>query len=188
MTEQPLIEVRNLTKNFKDFEALKPPGVSLKIMPKEVMVIIGSSGSGKSTLRRCMNRLIEPTSGQVFFEGVEITDPEINIDDVRKNIGMVFQQFNLFMHLTVKDNIALPLRKSLKLPEDEIEDMVVNDKWLTSIHSSVKSEMEGISQKLACRIKELAERYGTPLPELSLEIEELTKKVDNHLEKMGFKW
>ncbi|MHA1563615.1 MAG: amino acid ABC transporter ATP-binding protein [Promethearchaeota archaeon] len=119
--EQPLIEVRDLTKNFKDFEALKPPGVSLKIMPKEVLVIIGSSGSGKSTLLRCMNRLIEPTSGQIFFEGVEITDPEINIDDVRKNIGMVFQQFNLFLHLTVRDNMALPLRKSLKLPEDEIE-------------------------------------------------------------------
>jgi len=79
MTEQPLIEVRNLTKKFKEFEAIKSPGVSLEIVPKEVLVIIGSSGSGKSTLLRCMNRLIEPTSGQVFFDGVEITDKELAI-------------------------------------------------------------------------------------------------------------
>ena len=96
MTEQPVIEIRNLTKKFKEFEALKSPGVSLKVMPKEVVVIIGSSGSGKSTLLRCMNRLIEPTSGQVFFEGTEITTKEIDINEVRKSIGMVFQQFNLF--------------------------------------------------------------------------------------------
>ncbi|TFH29705.1 MAG: amino acid ABC transporter ATP-binding protein, partial [Promethearchaeota archaeon] len=78
-------------------------------------------GSGKSTLLRCMNRLIEPTSGQVFFEDVEITDKTINIDEIRKNIGMVFQQFNLFLHLTVGENIKLPLKKVLGLPDEEIE-------------------------------------------------------------------
>lgn len=123
---QPLIEVSNVTKKFKDFYALREPGVSLKIWPKEVVVIIGSSGSGKSTLLRCMNRLIEPSSGKVFFEGVEITDPKIDIDDVRKNIGIVFQQFNLFMHLTVGDNIRLPLRKVLDLPDEEIEKRVMD--------------------------------------------------------------
>ncbi|MHA1776321.1 MAG: amino acid ABC transporter ATP-binding protein [Promethearchaeota archaeon] len=121
---KPLIEVRNLTKKFKNFEAIRKPGVNLTIMPKEVVVIIGSSGSGKSTLLRCMNRLIEPTTGQVFFEGVEITDTSINIDEVRRNIGMVFQQFNLFLHLTVGDNIRLPLRKVLNLPDEEIEKRV----------------------------------------------------------------
>ena len=123
--ENPIIEVKDLCKSFKDFQAIRPPGVSLKIFPKEVLVIIGSSGSGKSTLLRCMNRLIEPTSGQIFFEGEEITTKEINIDEVRKNIGIVFQQFNLFMHLTVRDNIRLPLRKVLKLPEEEIEKRVI---------------------------------------------------------------
>ncbi len=86
-----------------------------------MLVIIGSSGSGKSTLLRCMNRLIEPTSGQVFFDGIEITKKSVNIDEIRKEIGMVFQQFNLFMHLTVADNMALPLRKVLHLSDDEIE-------------------------------------------------------------------
>ncbi|MCF2139358.1 MAG: amino acid ABC transporter ATP-binding protein [Candidatus Lokiarchaeota archaeon] len=121
---EPLIEIKNLYKFFKDFQAIKAPGVNLKIFPKEVLVIIGSSGSGKSTLLRCMNRLIEPTSGQIFFEGVEITSRSINIDEIRRNIGMVFQQFNLFMHLTVGDNIRLPLQKVLKLPDDEIEKRV----------------------------------------------------------------
>ena len=119
-TDHPVIEVKNLTKKFKNFYALKDPGVNVKIFPKEVVVIIGSSGSGKSTLLRCMNRLIEPTSGQIFFEGQEITTPETNIDDVRKNIGFVFQQFNLFMHLTVGENIRLPLEKVLNISEEEI--------------------------------------------------------------------
>lgn len=119
--EIPLIEVKNLSKKFKEFQAIKPPGVNVKIFPKEVLVIIGSSGSGKSTLLRCMNRLIEPSAGQVFFEGVEITTKETDIDEIRKNIGIVFQQFNLFMHLTVRQNIQLPLKKVLKLSEEEIE-------------------------------------------------------------------
>lgn len=123
MTEA-LIKVENLVKIFKEFPAIPKPGISLEILPKEVVVVIGSSGSGKSTLLRCMNRLIEPTEGKIFFEGQEITHPDVNIDHVRKNIGMVFQQFNLFLHLTVGDNIRLPLRKVLKLPFDEIENRV----------------------------------------------------------------
>lgn len=161
MTEQPLIELRNLTKKFKDFEAIKQPGISLKIMPKEVLVIIGSSGSGKSTLLRCMNRLIEPTSGQVFFDGVEITDPEINIDDVRKNIGMVFQQFNLFLHLTVRENISLPLRKVLKLTEDDIEIRVKKDLEAVNLYDKVDSypgELSGGQQQRVAIARVLAMR------------------------------
>ena len=161
MTEQPLIELRNLTKKFKDFEAIKQPGISLKIMPKEVLVIIGSSGSGKSTLLRCMNRLIEPTSGQVFFDGVEITDPDINIDDVRKNIGMVFQQFNLFLHLTVRDNIALPLRKVLKLTEDDIESRVKKDLEAVNLYDKIDSypgELSGGQQQRVAIARVLAMR------------------------------
>lgn len=124
VTDGPIIEVRNLTKVFKSFHALKAPGINLKIMPKEVVCIIGSSGSGKSTLLRCMNLLIEPSSGQIIFEGQEITNKHLKIDEIRKNIGMVFQQFNLFMHLTVGDNIRLPLRIVHKLPVNEIESRV----------------------------------------------------------------
>ncbi|MHA1511500.1 MAG: amino acid ABC transporter ATP-binding protein [Promethearchaeota archaeon] len=159
MTEQPLIEVINLTKKFKEFEALKSPGVSLKVMPKEVLVIIGSSGSGKSTLLRCMNRLIEPTTGQVFFEGLEITKKDVNIDDVRKNIGMVFQQFNLFMHLTVKDNIVLPLNKVLELPKDEIEirvKKVLNTVNLIDKIDSYPGELSGGQQQRVAIARVLA--------------------------------
>jgi ABC-type polar amino acid transport system ATPase subunit len=123
----PIIEVKGITKIFKEFKAIKEPGINLKVYPKEVVVIIGSSGSGKSTLLRCMNRLIEPTTGQVFFEGQEITGKHKHIDEVRKHIGMVFQQFNLFMHLTVGDNIRLPLKRVHKLDPDEIERRVVEN-------------------------------------------------------------
>lgn len=122
--DEPIIEIRNLTKIFKDFEAIKSPGINLKVFPKDVLAIVGSSGSGKSTMLRCMNRLIEPTSGQIFFEGEEITGRNVDIDEIRKNIGMVFQQFNLFLHLTVGDNIRLPLKKVLHLDEEEIEKRV----------------------------------------------------------------
>lgn len=113
---KPIIQVKNLHKYFQDFKALE--NINLSVFPKEVVVIIGSSGSGKSTLLRCINRLINPTQGQVFIDGEEITVPGINIDEIRKNIGIVFQQFNLFMHLTVQKNILLTLKKVLKLPDE----------------------------------------------------------------------
>ncbi|QEE14209.1 amino acid ABC transporter ATP-binding protein [Promethearchaeum syntrophicum] len=189
MTEQPLIEVRNLTKKFKDFEAIKTPGVSLKIMPKEVLVIIGSSGSGKSTLLRCMNRLIEPTSGQVFFDGVEITDKEINIDDVRKNIGMVFQAFNLFLHLTVGENIALPLKKVLRLSEDDIEKRVKDNLRAVNLsekEDSYPGELSGGQQQRVAIARVLAMRpklifFDEPTsaldPELTGEVLSVMKKL-----------
>ena len=94
MSEIPVIEVKNLTKKFGSFYALKEPGIDLEIMPKDALVVIGSSGSGKSTLLRCITRLIEPTSGEVFFEGQKITGKDVDIDEIRKNVGMVFQLFN----------------------------------------------------------------------------------------------
>ncbi|MHA1701454.1 MAG: amino acid ABC transporter ATP-binding protein [Promethearchaeota archaeon] len=160
-SDQPLIELRNLTKSFKDFNAIKSPGVDLKIFPQEVVVVIGSSGSGKSTMLRCMNRLIEPTSGQVFFEGKEITKLEVNIDEIRKNIGMVFQQFNLFMHLTVGDNIRLPLKKVLNLDDDEIEKRVTT--VLTTVNLLTKldnypGELSGGQQQRVAIARVLAMR------------------------------
>ncbi len=116
-TQGYIVEVINLYKYFGHVKAVD--GVSFKIKPKEVVVIIGASGSGKSTLLRCINRLIEPTRGQIFIDGEEITAHNANLTKIRSNIGMVFQQFNLFPHWKVIDNIRRPLMivKSLNLEE-----------------------------------------------------------------------
>ncbi|MFJ3230502.1 amino acid ABC transporter ATP-binding protein [Streptomyces sp. NPDC086787] len=108
---RPEIQVRGLHKSFGDNEVLK--GIDLEIARGEVVCVIGPSGSGKSTLLRCVNLLEEPTRGQVFVGGTEVTDPDVDIDAVRRRIGMVFQQFNLFPHLSVTENLTLPQRRVL---------------------------------------------------------------------------
>ena len=104
-----MISVKNLHKKFGDLHVLR--GVDLQIEKGEKVVLIGPSGSGKTTILRCLNLLEQPTDGQVFFEGTEITDPKCDINKIRQNMGMVFQQFNLFPHLTIMDNITLGPRK-----------------------------------------------------------------------------
>ena len=99
-----MIEFRNVYKNFGKLEVLK--GINLKIEKGEVVTLIGPSGSGKSTILRCMNLLEKPTSGQVFINGTDITAPKTDIQAIRKNIGMVFQHFNLFPHMTVMENMT----------------------------------------------------------------------------------
>ena len=100
-----MIVVKGLEKSFESLHVLR--GIDQHIKPQEKVVVIGPSGSGKSTFLRCLNLLEKPTGGQIFFEGVEITDPKCNIDKVRCRMGMVFQQFNLFPHLTVLENLTL---------------------------------------------------------------------------------
>ena len=116
---KPIIETVNLTKSFKakksSEEHLVLKGISIKIMPQNVVTIIGPSGSGKSTLLRCLNRLNEPTSGKIYFEGYDVTDPNIDINLIRTQMNMVFQSFNLFMHLTARKNVSLALRKVKKM-------------------------------------------------------------------------
>lgn len=119
MNAEKLIEVKDLRKSFGKNEVLK--GISTEIHRGEVVVIIGASGSGKSTLLRCMNLLETPTSGQIFFEGTDITDPKVDINRHRMKMGMVFQQFNLFPHMTVLHNMTLAPIKLLKLSKDEAE-------------------------------------------------------------------
>nr|WP_295947076.1 amino acid ABC transporter ATP-binding protein [uncultured Agathobaculum sp.] len=114
-----MIDVRNLHKAFGDHEVLK--GVNEHIEKGEKVVIIGPSGSGKSTFLRCLNLLEEPTSGDIIFEGQNITSKETDINIVRRRMGMVFQQFNLFPHLTVRENIKLAPVK-LKIMTDEEAD------------------------------------------------------------------
>ncbi len=96
-------------------------GINLKVYKGEVVVVIGPSGSGKSTFLRCLNRLTEPTKGDVYFEGVRITDPKMDMNKIRSEIGMVFQSFNLFLHLTAKKNIMLALTKVKGMEVEEAE-------------------------------------------------------------------
>lgn len=105
MINQALIQVKDLCKNFDDLQVLK--GINEEIHKGEVVSIIGPSGSGKSTFLRCLNLLEVPTSGQVIFEGVDIAAKNLNIDKHRQKIGMVFQHFNVFPHLTVIENITI---------------------------------------------------------------------------------
>ena len=115
--EKVLIKVENLQKSFEDNKVLD--GISTEIRQGEVVAVIGPSGSGKSTFLRSLNRLEIPTGGKIYFEGVDITAPETDIDHVRQKIGMVFQQFNLFPHKTVKENILLaPVTLKLMTPEE----------------------------------------------------------------------
>ncbi|BEL01975.1 amino acid ABC transporter ATP-binding protein [Actinoplanes sichuanensis] len=106
------IEISGLHKSFGALEVLR--GIDLAVEPGEVVCVIGPSGSGKSTLLRCVNLLEEPTSGSIRVAGVEVTDPDCDIDAVRRGIGMVFQQFNLFGHLTVRENVTIAQRRVLK--------------------------------------------------------------------------
>ena len=119
MNAETLIEVKDLRKSFGKNEVLK--GISTEIHRGEVVVIIGASGSGKSTFLRCLNLLETPTSGQIFFEGTDITDPKVDINRHRMKMGMVFQQFNLFPHMTVLHNMTLAPIKLLKLSKEEAE-------------------------------------------------------------------
>ena len=100
---EPILHVRALRKSFGQAEILR--GIDLKIAPRELVFVIGPSGSGKSTLLRCCNRLEEPTSGAIMFDGVDLMARDTNINAMRRRIGMVFQQFNLFWHMTVLENI-----------------------------------------------------------------------------------
>lgn len=117
MTHDYVVKVKNLRKAFGDNEVLKD--VSLEVAKGEVVAVLGPSGSGKSTLLRCINLLEVPTGGEIWLEDILVNNPSTNINHVRERIGMVFQQFNLFPHLTAAGNIALALRKVRKLSKDE---------------------------------------------------------------------
>ncbi|MDF1543370.1 MAG: amino acid ABC transporter ATP-binding protein [Anaerosomatales bacterium] len=114
-----MVCIEGLHKSFDDLEVLK--GVDLEVSKGEVVVILGPSGSGKSTLLRCVNRLEDATAGKIFIEGVEVTSHKTDINKVREKVGMVFQSFNLFPHLTALSNVMLAQRKVLNRSKHEAE-------------------------------------------------------------------
>ena len=119
-----MIKVENLHKYFGKLEVLK--GIDYEINEKEVVCVIGPSGSGKSTFLRCLNLLEEVTDGAIYIEGVKINDPKTNINDIRTEVGMVFQQFNLFPHLTVLDNITMAPMQIRKLKKADAEKLALD--------------------------------------------------------------
>lgn len=116
-----MIDVKNLSKSFGDHLVLD--NITEHIYPGEKVVIIGPSGSGKSTFLRCMNLMEIPSAGNIIFDGVDITDPKINIDNIRRQMGMVFQHFNLFPNMTIRKNITLaPVRTKL-MSKEQADDL-----------------------------------------------------------------
>lgn len=122
--ENSIITVKQLKKSYKDLQVLN--GIDLEIKKGEVVVLIGPSGCGKSTLLRCMNLLEEPTEGQVFFEGEELTGNKSNLDQQRQKMMMVFQQFNLFPHMTILENLSLGPMKLQKKSNEEAKEKALS--------------------------------------------------------------
>src|SRR3954464_9283943 len=135
-TAPPMIEMRKVSKWYGSFQALKD--VSFTVRKGERMVICGPSGSGKSTLIRCINHLEQHQEGQILVEGVELTSAVKNIELIRREVGMVFQQFNLFPHLTVLQNLTLAPRRVRKLPRKEAEELAM--RYLSRVRISEQAQ------------------------------------------------
>jgi ABC-type polar amino acid transport system ATPase subunit len=124
MTGRPLVRLEGIHKWFGNLHVLS--GIDLTIQQRDVVVVVGPSGSGKSTLLRCVNMLEAPTLGKVWFEDEEITDIRADLNEVRTHMGIVFQAYNLFPHMTAVRNITLALEKVLKMPSDEAHDRAMD--------------------------------------------------------------
>jgi polar amino acid transport system ATP-binding protein len=168
-----MIEIRDLHKSFGSLEVLK--GIDFGVERGEVVCVIGPSGSGKSTLLRCINLLEQPTSGKVVIGDVEVTDPEVDIDAIRRRIGMVFQQFNLFPHLTVTENVTIAQRRVLHRDKAEAERVAAENLarvGLADKAGAYPAQLSGGQQQRAAIARALA--MG---PELML-LDEPTSSLD----------
>jgi polar amino acid transport system ATP-binding protein len=174
--DPPAIEVRGLRKSFGELEVLS--GIDFTVAKGEVVCVIGPSGSGKSTLLRCVNLLEEPTAGTVMVAGAEVTDPDVDIDKVRRRIGMVFQSFNLFPHLTALQNLTIPQRRVLGRDKAEAV-RVARDRLarvgLTDKESAYPAQLSGGQQQRVAIARALAMD-----PELML-FDEPTSALDPEL-------
>lgn len=120
-----IVRIKDLHKSYGELEVLR--GIDIDVHRGEVVVVLGPSGSGKSTMLRCVNLLEKPTSGQIIFEGADITAKGADINGVRAKLGMVFQQFNLFPHLSVKKNVMIAQQKVLKRSKEEAEQIAIQE-------------------------------------------------------------
>jgi len=155
--EQPLISIKDVHKSFGELEVLK--GISLDVMKGEVICIIGPSGSGKSTLIRCINALNTINSGSIKVEGQEVHDPELDKLELRKKVGMVFQQYNLFPHKTALENIMMAPIKVLKQSVTEVEQRarkLIKRVNLTGKENSYPGELSGGQQQRVAIARSLA--------------------------------
>jgi len=155
--DQPLVSIKDVYKSFGELEVLK--GVSLDIMQGEVICIIGPSGSGKSTLIRCVNALNTINSGSITVEGQEVHDPDLDKLELRKKVGMVFQQYNLFPHKTALENIMMAPIKVLKQSEAEVEERaraLIKRVNLVGKENSYPGELSGGQQQRVAIARSLA--------------------------------
>jgi polar amino acid transport system ATP-binding protein len=152
-----LINVKDLHKSFGENEILK--GISTHVDEQEVVVVIGPSGSGKSTFLRCLNGLETATSGEIEIAGMKLTDPKTNIHQLRQHVGMVFQQFNLFKHLTIMENITIGPRKVKKIAPaeaDKVARELLAKVGLVGKESSYPDELSGGQQQRVAIARALA--------------------------------
>jgi polar amino acid transport system ATP-binding protein len=173
-----MIRLEGLHKRFGGLHVLK--GVDLAIAPKEVLVVIGPSGCGKSTLLKCITRLEEPTEGRIFVEGIEVTDPRVDVNKVRREVGMVFQQFNLFPHKTALGNVTLALERVLRLDGKEartIGERELNHVGLGDKIKSYPAQLSGGQQQRVAIARALAMS-----PKVML-FDEVTSALDPELVK-----
>ncbi len=155
--DQPLVSIKDVHKSFGDLEVLK--GVSLDVRQGEVICIIGPSGSGKSTLIRCVNALNTIDSGSIKVEGIEVNDPGLDKLELRKNVGMVFQQYNLFPHKTALENVMMAPIKVLKQSAEEVEERahaLIKRVNLVGKENSYPGELSGGQQQRVAIARSLA--------------------------------
>ncbi|MBT8435331.1 MAG: ATP-binding cassette domain-containing protein, partial [Gammaproteobacteria bacterium] len=155
--DQPLVSIKEVHKSFGDLEVLK--GVSLDVRQGEVICIIGPSGSGKSTLIRCVNALNTIDSGSIKVEGIEVNDPDLDKLELRKNVGMVFQQYNLFPHKTALENVMMAPIKVLKQSAEEVEERaraLIKRVNLVGKENSYPGELSGGQQQRVAIARSLA--------------------------------
>src|SRR5262249_1720058 len=152
-----ILTISGLRKSFGATEILK--GIDLAVGANELVFIIGPSGSGKSTLLRCINRLEEPSAGSVVFAGIEVTSPKTDLNRLRRSMGMVFQSFNLYPHMTALGNVTLALRKVLKVRRtqaDETARRALGEVGLADKAASYPSELSGGQQQRVAIARALA--------------------------------
>jgi len=176
--DRPVLRIQGLHKRFGDLHVLR--GIDLEAGEREAVCVLGPSGSGKSTILKCITRLEEPSEGSIFLEGIDITQPGIDINKVRQHVGTVFQMFNLFPHKTALDNITLPLTRVQHLEKDQARERALQELshvGLADKANSFPSQLSGGQQQRVAIARALAMR-----PKIML-FDEVTSALDPELVK-----